>query len=177
MYSITKFFDKEECLSILDICDTKGIPFSYMSNSDWDCKRVYDDELKQRILNLFEEMRETSTLNSWFDFSNFKINDINTSITKYYDNKKLDLHLDKTSQLTTVIVLTENFIGGEFLLNDGNSNKNIELNLDMGYGVTFDGSKILHGVNPVSSGIRSALNIWMTDTDFRYKDFSKKTLL
>jgi predicted 2-oxoglutarate/Fe(II)-dependent dioxygenase YbiX len=89
----------------------------------------------------------------------------------------LDLHLDSTSQFTTVIVLTDNFKGGEFILSNNQTSKEKEIELKMGEGISFDGSKIYHGVNPVVDGIRCALNIWMTNTDYKYKDVSKKTLL
>jgi hypothetical protein len=106
----------------------------------------------------------------WFDLNEFKINDVNISLTKYYDNRWLDLHLDKTSQLTTVIVLSDEFDDGRFVLSTNNSDiKNGEkYNLQIGDGISFDGSKIYHGVLPVNTGIRYALNIWMTDTDFKY---------
>ena len=47
--------------------------------------------------------------------------------------------------------------------------KNLKLfDLGIGEGISFDGSKVFHGVLPVITGIRCALNIWMTNTDFQY---------
>jgi predicted 2-oxoglutarate/Fe(II)-dependent dioxygenase YbiX len=40
--------------------------------------------------------------------------------------------------------------------------------LNLGDSISFDGTKTYHGVLPVTNGIRYALNIWMTETDFTY---------
>lgn len=169
-FSINHFFTKEECKSIIEIADTIGIKFSYNPNEVWDCKRIYDDKFKENILNKLKTNYKNNNFKLWFDFNEFKINDVNISLTKYYDNRWLDLHLDKTSQLTTVIVLSDGFDDGRFVLstNNGDINKSDKYNLQIGHGISFDGSKIYHGVLPVHTGIRYALNIWMTDTDFKY---------
>ena len=169
-FSINNFFSKEECQSIIEIADNIGVKFSYNPNEVWDCKRIYDDKFKENILNKLKTNYKNNNFKLWFDFNEFKINDVNISLTKYYDNRWLDLHLDKTSQLTTVIVLSDGFDDGRFVLstNNGDINKSDKYNLQIGHGISFDGSKIYHGVLPVHTGIRYALNIWMTDTDFKY---------
>ena len=169
-FSINNFFSKEECQSIIEIADKIGVKFSYNPNEVWDCKRIYDDKFKENILNKLKTNYKNNNFKLWFDFNEFKINDVNISLTKYYDNRWLDLHLDKTSQLTTVIVLSDGFDDGRFVLstNNGDINKSDKYNLQIGHGISFDGSKIYHGVLPVHTGIRYALNIWMTDTYFKY---------
>ena len=71
----------------------------------------------------------------------------------------------------TVIVLSADFIGGEFVLSNQYDDINIckKYHLNMGESISFDGSKTYHGVLPVTNGVRYALNIWMTNTDFKYK--------
>jgi hypothetical protein len=169
-FSINKFFEKEECDSIIELTDRIGTPFSYNPNEVWDCKRIYDESFKNDILNRLISNYKNNEFKLWFDLNEFKINDINISLTKYYDNRWLDLHLDKTSQFTTVIVLSDGFNDGRFALS--NSPKKIndaeKYHLNIGESISFDGSKIYHGVMPVSTGIRYALNIWMTNTDFKY---------
>ena len=47
-----------------------------------------------------------------------------------------------------------------------------------GDSISFNGSTTYHGVLPVTSGIRYALNIWMTETDFDYPKLkSKKSII
>jgi len=170
-FSINNFFSKEECKSIIEIADKIGVKFSYNPNEVWDCKRIYDESFIHEIVNRLILNYENNNFKLWFDLNEFKINDINISLTKYYDNRWLDLHLDKTSQLTTVIVLSDEFDDGRFVLSNRNGGINTadKYNLQIGDGISFDGSKIYHGVLPVHTGIRYALNIWMTNTDFEYK--------
>jgi len=170
-FSINNFFSKEECKSIIEIADEIGVKFSYNLNEVWDCKRIYDDKFKENILNKLKTNYQNNNFKLWFDLNEFKINDVNISLTKYYDNRWLDLHLDRTSQLTTVIVLSDEFDDGRFVLSNRNGDINTadKYNLQIGDGISFDGSKIYHGVLPVHTGIRYALNIWMTNTDFEYK--------
>jgi hypothetical protein len=178
-FSINNFFSKEECKSIIEIADEIGIKFSYNPNEVWDCKRIYDEKFKENIINKLKTNYENNTFKLWIDLNEFKINDVNISLTKYYDGKWLDLHLDKTSQLTTVIVLSDTFDDGRFALS--NSYKDIndaeKYHLNIGQSISFDGSKIYHGVIPIVEGIRYALNIWMTDTDFKYKPLKNKKSL
>ena len=169
-FSINNFFSKKECKSIIEIADEIGVKFSYNPNEVWDCKRIYDEKFKENILNKLKKNYENNNFKLWFDLNEFKINDVNVSLTKYYDGRWLDLHLDKTSQLTTVIVLSDGFDDGRFVLstNGGDINKSNKYTLQIGDAISFDGSKIYHGVLPVHTGIRYAVNIWMTDTNFKY---------
>jgi predicted 2-oxoglutarate/Fe(II)-dependent dioxygenase YbiX len=179
-FSINKFFEKEECDSIIEFTDRIGTPFSYNPNEVWDCKRIYDDTFKQTIINKLINQFTNGDFNLWFDLNQFDIKDVNISLTKYYENRWLDLHLDKTSQFTTVIVLSDGYDDGRFVLsNSYNDMNNAEkYHLNIGESISFDGSKIYHGVMPVTKGIRLALNIWMTNTDFKYKPLkNNKTLI
>jgi predicted 2-oxoglutarate/Fe(II)-dependent dioxygenase YbiX len=170
-FSINKFFEKEECNSIIEIADNIGTPFSYNPLETWDCKRIYDENFKETIVNKLLTNYKNNEFNLWFDLDVFDIKDVNISLTKYYESRWLDLHLDKTSQFTTVIVLSDGYDDGRFALsNTYNDINNVEkYHLNTGESISFDGSKVYHGVMPVTKGIRLALNIWMTDTDFKYK--------
>lgn len=169
-YSINKFFEETECESIIKFCLDNGKPFSYNFNETWDCRRVYDEEFKIKILNKLKLLYSSGQFNLWFDLNEFNIKDTNISLTSYYGGRWLDLHLDTTSQLTTVIVLSDGFSDGRFVLSD--VNKKIDdgdkYELKMGESITFDGSAVYHGVMPVFKGTRYALNIWNTNTDFKY---------
>ena len=178
-YSINNFFEKEECKSIIEFAENNGIPFSYNPTELWDCKRIYDEAFKLKIKNKFLKLYNNGDFKLWFNLNEFKINDINVSLTKYYENRWLDLHLDSTSQFTTVIVLSDDFNGGDFALSEKyiNINECKKYKLNIGESISFDGSKTFHGVVSVSNGIRYALNIWMTDTKFKYYKLNEKKKL
>ena len=168
-YTINKFFEKEECESIIEYADRVGKKFNYNPHEVWDCKRIADEDFNKMIIERFIKNYNENGFKLWFPLDNFEIKDVNISITKYYDGRRLDLHLDSTSQLTTVIVLNDNFTDGRFMLSETLDDSKCEKHLlGMGESISFDGSKIYHGVIPVTSGIRCALNIWMTNTDFKY---------
>jgi hypothetical protein len=169
-YSINNMFNKDECESIIKLTDNIGIPFSYNPKEVWDCKRIYDENFQNEIVNRLKLNYKSNEFNLWFDLNEFDIKDVNISLTKYYDGRWLDLHLDKTSQFTTVIVLSNGFNDGRFALSNSYKDiNNVEKHhLNIGEAISFDGSKIYHGVIPVVDGIRYALNIWMTNTDFKY---------
>jgi predicted 2-oxoglutarate/Fe(II)-dependent dioxygenase YbiX len=150
-----------------------GEKFSYYENelNSWDCRRVYDESFKYEILNKIIKVKS-------FEF--FNIRNINVSLTRYYDDRRLDLHLDKTSNYTTVISLTDNYNDGRFVLSKTQcelENADTKIHLGLGEGVTFEGNKIYHGVMPVYNGIRCALNIWMNNTDFVYYKLDKNKKL
>lgn len=170
-FSINKFFEKEECNSIIEFVDKIGVEFSYNPNETWDCKRIYDESFKNDIINRLLLNYKNNEFKLWLDLNEFDIKDVNVSLTKYYDGRWLDLHLDSTSQFTMVVVLSENFNDGRFALStsDVDINGVEKYHLNIGECISFDGSKIYHGVIPVTTGVRCALNIWMTNTDYKYR--------
>lgn len=171
MYSINTFLTKDECDYIIDFCMQNGEPFSYNSKESWDCRRVYDEDFKKYVLDKILKVNK---------FDSFNIKNINISLTQYYDNRRLDLHLDTTSNYTTVISLTDSYTDGRFALSKKLCQLNeaeVKLNLNIGQGVTFEGNKIYHGVMPVYKGLRCALNIWMNDTNFSYYKLDKNKKL
>lgn len=184
-YSINNFFTKDECKYYLNFCMENGEPFKYNPAEHWDCRRVYDNEFKLKIYNRFQSLHKENKIKFWFDFSKFNVTNINVSLTRYYDGRFLELHSDSTSEFTTVIVLTDDFFDGRFVLT--NSYESIEKNpnsksftitdLKIGEGISFNGAEIYHGVLPVSSGIRCALNVWMNDMDFNYYKLKNETTL
>lgn len=179
-FKINKFFNREECQYYIDESMKLGVPFKYDPKEHWDCRRIYDESFKEKIYNRYKEMYQNGEIELWFDFENFDVKDINVSLTRYYEGRYLELHRDKTSQLTTVIVLSEEFEDGRFVLSETFSTEEKKLNffdLKIGEGISFDGSKIYHGVLPVNKGIRCALNIWMTDTDFQYHKLKQTNTL
>ena len=112
------FCDEDGAKSIVDFCLKYGEPFSYKPTESWDCRRVYDDGFKHDIINQLTKKYSSGEFKLWFDYSDFKLKNFNISLTSYYDGKYLNLHKDKSSELTTVIVLSNNYDGGEFALSN-----------------------------------------------------------
>jgi hypothetical protein len=84
------------------------------------------------------------------------------------------MHRDTSSQLTSVIVLTNDFEDGRFVLSENKvkiENSIVDDNLlyiiTQGNGLTFNGHTIWHGVMPVHKGIRKSLNIWVEPDSFK----------
>jgi len=137
---------------------------------------MYDEDFKMEIIEKLNQKYSSNEFKLWFDYENFNLKNFNISLTSYYDGRYLNLHKDKSSELTTVIVLSDNFKGGEFALTEDKSPsfhfENLDgietFNLKLGDSISFNGSKTYHGVLPVTEGVRYALNVWMTETNFDY---------
>ena len=170
------FCDVVEAKNIIDFCLQYGESFSYNPTEQWDCRRMYDENFKEKIINLLTTNYKNGDFSLWFDYSTFNLKNFNISLTSYYDGRYLNLHKDKSSELTTVIVLSNGFEGGQFALTEQNNPpfhfETLEgltiCDLKLGDCISFNGSKTYHGVLPVTKGTRYALNIWMTETDFSY---------
>ena len=179
------FCNRETANDIINFCIKFGEPFSYSPTEQWDCRRMYDSDFKKRIIDLLTTNYKNGDFKLWFDYSTFNLKNFNISLTSYYDGRYLNLHKDKSSELTTVIVLSDNFDGGQFALSEGKNPsidfKNLDdievFTLNLGDVISFNGSKTFHGVLPVTNGIRYALNIWMTETDFDYPKLKVNTTL
>jgi hypothetical protein len=179
------FCDSSTAKDIIDFCLKYGEPFSYKPTEKWDCRRMYDSDFKLRIIDLLTTNYKNGDFKLWFDYNNFNLKNFNISLTSYYNGRYLNLHKDKSSELTTVIVLSDDFEGGDFVL-CGDKNPPIHFetlegistfNLKLGDFISFNGSTTYHGVLPVTSGTRYALNIWMTETDFNYPKLKVKNTL
>jgi hypothetical protein len=186
-YSINKkFCTPKDAKNIIDFCTKNGEVFSYRPDERWDCRRMYDEDFKKEIIEKLTERYKSKEFNLWFDYNNFDLKNFNISLTAYYEGRYLNLHKDITSELTTVIVLSDGFNGGQFALSEDidppihfESLKGVStFDLELGDAISFNVSKTYHGVLPVTEGIRYALNIWMTETDFDYPRLKyNKTIL
>lgn len=109
-------------------------------------KEFYDESIKKKI---FDKLRPN------FNIDDYRL--IWLQMTEYSEGTQpLVDHLDGKNNKTFTIVLTDNFIGGETYID------NQKIELSKGDGIFFDGYKIYHGVRAVKSGVRNALNIWLT---------------
>lgn len=170
-FSINKIFNRDECNNIIDFCMMNGQPFKYNENDNWDCRRVFDEVFIKSIINKIDNQYIKGNISFWFDYKDFVKKNILISLTKYYDGRYLNLHRDMSSNYTTVILLSDNFEDGDFLLSSKYSHidkSEYKIHLDIGQSITFEGDKTYHGVAPVTQGVRCALNIWMNNSDISY---------
>ena len=57
--------------------------------------------------------------------------------------------------MTIVSTITDNYTGGRFIIDETQY-----LDINKTDVVTFNGSEVLHGVEPVTKGERLSLNLW-----------------
>lgn len=176
------FFSKEECEEIVLISERVGVAPIHKIDAynKWDMLRIYDIPLKEKILKRYKEVFSNDTTLS-FDLNSIGLNQIFLSLTRYYDGRFLEMHRDTSSELTSVIVLTDNFEDGRFVLsNDKISIENKSFNdinlhtINQGNGLTFNGHTIWHGVMPVNIGVRKSLNIWIEPESFKIQSGDKE---
>lgn len=174
MEMINTFFSKEECDDIAIFCEKVGITFNHGVSiyNPWDNRKIHNDTFKERILNRYIEVFKDTELP--FDLNALSIDNIYITLTRYFDGRFLEMHKDTSSDLTTVIVLTDGFEDGRFVLSDNSMkiennivDETLLHNIPKGCGLTFYGGETYHGVMPVHSGIRKSLNIWVNPTAFK----------
>jgi hypothetical protein len=173
--SIQTFFSKEECDEIALFCEKIGITFNHgvAVLNPWDNRKIYNDQFKERILKRYKEVFGNDR-SIPFHVNSLTIDNIYLTLTRYFDERFLEMHKDTSSDLTTVIVLTDDFHDGRFVLSQNNikiQNNTVDetllYNINKGDGITFYGGEIYHGVMPVKTGIRKSLNIWVNPNQFK----------
>ena len=75
-------------------------------------------------------------------------------MTEYKNGRWLRRHVDGAGNKTSIILLSNNFIGGDTYINDR------IVSLEKGNGVVFNGGHQYHEIKPVTEGTRYALNFW-----------------
>ena len=75
-------------------------------------------------------------------------------MTEYKDGRWLRRHVDGVQNRTSIILLSNEFTGGDTYINDK------PVSLEKGDSVVFDGGHQYHEVKPVTKGTRYALNFW-----------------
>ena len=71
------FCNKEDAKNIIDFCLEHGESFSYNPTENWDCKRIYDPEFKNKIIELLTNNFENGNFKLWFDYSTFNLKNFN----------------------------------------------------------------------------------------------------
>ena len=111
--------------------------------------------LRDKNLPLYSEIQSKFSSLVDYEFITTWIN-----VTEYIKGIDLRHHKDSESSLTIVSEISDNYTGGRFLIN-----KESYIQLDKGDVLTFDGSKVFHGVEQVDKGTRLSLNIWTKPKD------------
>jgi len=141
---IKNFFDDDYCDYVYEHAKNNFITeLRYFTN--WKIKKNTNIEFENKIKNKLSHL---------IDFDNNRLN--NLFLTEYFENDSLITHLDNGSVDNLIIQLTSGFTGGEFIIEEK------LFNVGKGDCIRFNGSKLKHGLSPVKSGVRAALNIWIT---------------
>ena len=111
--------------------------------------------LRDKNLPLYSEIQSKFSPLVDYEFITTWIN-----VTEYTKGIELRHHKDSESSLTIVSEISDNYTGGRFLIN-----KESYIKLDKGDVLTFNGSKIFHGVEEVDKGTRLSLNMWTKPKD------------
>ena len=111
--------------------------------------------LRDKNLPLYSEIQSKFSPLVDYEFITTWIN-----VTEYTRGIDLRHHKDSESSLTIVSEISDNYTGGRFLIN-----KESYIKLDKGDVLTFNGSKIFHGVEEVDKGTRLSLNMWTKPKD------------
>ncbi len=139
----SQFISHELCDEILNF-SLNNFEIDYRTNYGWHARTNRDNRFNLKIKELISKIAP---------FNPFHIVWIN--LTEYENGRSLHLHNDERSNFTFTICLTDNYIGGNFIVEDR------EYDLKKGDCIMFNGNKHLHGVKPVTHGYRAALNIWI----------------
>ena len=141
---IENFFDDDYCNYVYEYTKNNFTPESrYATN--WKIKKNTNIEFENKIKNKISHL---------IDFESHRVNKL--FLTEYEIGESLTTHLDNGSVDNLIIQLTSGFTGGEFIIEEK------LFNLNKGDCIRFNGAKFKHGLRPIKSGIRAALNIWIS---------------
>ena len=124
--------------------------FIHTPRVEWNAYTLRDKNLPlySEILSKFSPLVDYEFVTTWIN------------VTEYTKGIDLRHHKDSESSLTIVSEISDNYTGGRFLIN-----KESYIQLDKGDVLTFDGSKVFHGVEEVDKGTRLSLNMWTKPKD------------
>jgi hypothetical protein len=113
------------------------------SISGWSLdRRKWNDEIYNIIMNELSKNNFPKNKVMWLQ------------MTEYKDGRWLRKHVDGAGNKTSIILLSDEFVGGDTYIDDG------IVNFKKGDGVIFEGGRQYHEVKPVTKGTRYALNFW-----------------
>ena len=134
------FLDNDFCEYISSVYIEQ---FTFTPRGTWNAYTVNDGPIYKKICQNFSPIIPDSYTVSWIN------------LTVYNPGDHLRVHCDEKSSLTIISELSDDYTGGRFIVD-----KDTFLSLNKTDVVTFNGSKVLHGVEKVETGVRLSLNLW-----------------
>ena len=137
---------KKEC--VLSSSSCKEDWFIWLIWGEIGSKRLSKDKWNDKIKKLIFDNLDKADLSvdqyelTWLQMA------------EYEKHRSLRRHVDGGRNQTLIVILSDDFVGGETLVSD----KIVELK--KGDGVFFYGHNIFHEVKPVTRGVRTSLNFW-----------------
>ena len=105
-------------------------------------KKKWNEEIYNLVINELSK----------YNFPKYKV--MWMQMTEYKDGRWLRNHVDGAGNKTSIILLSDGFVGGDTYINDK------VVNLEKGDAVLFNGGREFHEIKPVTDGTRYALNFW-----------------
>jgi predicted 2-oxoglutarate/Fe(II)-dependent dioxygenase YbiX len=164
---LQRLFSVEECNDIVNYFETDESEWGYVEiNND---AKYYIKEINKtdKTHNFIKGKFENFIQNEFF----LSVNCINVSILKYLPTFKFERHKDRDHEkefnhdfvFNINVILNDNYVGGEFLLNDSLVEGNTS-------GMVYYYNSIqYHEVKPIISGVRYSMICYIRERDFKNK--------
>jgi PKHD-type hydroxylase len=180
VYRTYKIFSKDECKEICKFFDNCGLEKGAVvipSNEDPEYYRKsmvsFHKPVKETVWIFNKINKVLSKANQ--DFFRFDLTGYDRlQYTTYDQTSHYNWHTDTIPtqtvfghrKLSISILLSEDFTGGDFLINLGNQDDAHNTNLALGSAIIFP-SYIPHSVIPVVSGVRKSIVAWACGPQFK----------
>ena len=155
-----ELFSNEFCDYLIPLIKTECI-LSESHKTGWFVWLIWGEQGIQKLSKEKWNIKIVDLVNKELKKSNLEIQKYELKwlqMTEYENNRWLRKHVDGDWNKTLIILLSDEFVGGETFINDK------EIELKKGDGVLFDGHLMYHEIKPVISGKRNALNFWFKNT-------------
>lgn len=147
-------FSKEFCDYLIEKIKNECV-LSESHKTDWFVWLIWGQQKSQPLPKEKWNEEIYNMIMSELNKSNFPESKIMwLQMTEYKDNRWLRRHVDGAENKTSIILLSNGFIGGDTYISDR------IVNLEKGDGVLFNGGYQYHEIKPVTEGVRYALNFW-----------------
>lgn len=147
-------FSKEFCDCLIEKIKNECV-LSESHKTDWFVWLIWGQQKSQPLPKEKWNEEIYNMIMSELNKSNFPESKIMwLQMTEYKDNRWLRRHVDGAENKTSIILLSNGFIGGDTYISDR------IVNLEKGDGVLFNGGYQYHEIKPVTEGVRYALNFW-----------------
>jgi predicted 2-oxoglutarate/Fe(II)-dependent dioxygenase YbiX len=183
-------FTDDELKQLIEFCEADGLDRAQILGTDASKKEAIE-RVRRCDIKFFRRDENTS----WFfermnkfiaalndQFYGFDLNGYDAFQYTSYNSDELGTyhwHMDtclgtnnlpegmiQPRKLSFTLLLNDDFEGGEFMVNLGNENDAIHVEIPKGRLIAFP-SFIIHSVKPVTKGFRKSIVIWVSGPKFR----------